>query len=63
VNDCADIAKSFKEDNPSSLTTDMIAWIKSYDKLRAKVFSIELIFPGHDALMLQNYAKVAEDVT
>ena len=63
ASDCAHIAKSFKEDNPGSLITDMIAWMKSYDKLRAKASSIELIFPGHDALMLQNYPKVPEDVT
>jgi hypothetical protein len=41
----------------------MIAWLKSYDKLRAKASSIDLIFPGHDVIMLQNYPKVAEDVT
>ena len=63
ASDCAHIARSFKEDNPSCLITDMIAWLKSYDKLRAKASSIDLIFPGHDVIMLQNYPKVAEDVT
>lgn len=63
ASDCAHIARSFKDDNPSSLITDLVAWMKSYDKLRAKASSIDLIFPGHDALMLTNYPKVAEDVT
>jgi hypothetical protein len=34
----------------------------TYDKLRARA-STDLIFPGHDALMLTNCPKVAEDVT
>jgi len=63
ASDCAHIARSFKEDNPSCLITDMVAWMESYDKLRAKASALELIFPGHDVLMLQNYPKVAEDVT
>jgi glyoxylase-like metal-dependent hydrolase (beta-lactamase superfamily II) len=63
ASDCAHIARSFKDDNPSSLITDIVAWMKSYDKLRAKASSIELIFPGHDAVMLNNYPKIAEDVT
>jgi len=63
ASDCAHIARSFKEDNPSCLITDMIAWLESYDKLRAKASSIDLIFPGHDVIMLQNYPKVAEDIT
>ena len=63
ASDCAHIARSFKEDNPSCLITDMIAWLESYDKLRAKASSIDLIFPGHDVMMLQNYPKVADDVT
>jgi glyoxylase-like metal-dependent hydrolase (beta-lactamase superfamily II) len=62
ASDCAHIARSFKEDNPSCLITDMIAWLETYDKLRAKA-PLDLIFPGHDVIMLQNYPKVAEDVT
>jgi hypothetical protein len=40
----------------------MIAWMKSFDKIRAKASSIDLIFPGHDPALLTNYPKVAEDV-
>jgi hypothetical protein len=48
---------------PSSLITDLIGWMESYDKVRAKASSVDLCFPGHDAGMLLNYPKVAEDVT
>jgi glyoxylase-like metal-dependent hydrolase (beta-lactamase superfamily II) len=62
ASDCAHIARSFKEDIPSCLITDMVAWLKTYERLRAMT-SLDLIFPGHDTLMLTNYPKVAEDVT
>ncbi len=63
ASDCAHIARSFREDLPSCLITDMVAWLATYDKLRARASSIDLIFPGHDAKMLSDYPKVAEDVT
>lgn len=63
ASDCAHIFRNIKEDNPSSLITDMIAWMESYDKLKAKGSSLDLIFPGHDLMMLDNYPKVAQDVT
>jgi len=62
ASDCAHIHRSFKEDIPSCLITDMVAWLKSYDKLRSKT-EIDLIFPGHDVMMLEQFPKVAEDVT
>lgn len=62
ASDCAHIHRSFEEDVPSCLITDMVAWLKSYDKLRRKT-SLELIFPGHDVTMLNDFPKVAEDVT
>jgi hypothetical protein len=40
----------------------MIAWMKSFDKIRAKASSMDLIFPGHDPALLTNYPKVAGDV-
>ncbi len=63
ASDCAHIARSFKEDNPSCLIMDMVGWLGSYEKLRAKASSIDLIFPGHDVMMLRDFPKVAEDVT
>ncbi len=63
ASDCAHLARNIKEDTPSILITDLIGWMQTYDKVRAKASSVDLCFPGHDAGMLLNYPKVAEDVT
>jgi glyoxylase-like metal-dependent hydrolase (beta-lactamase superfamily II) len=64
ASDCAHIQKSFELDMPSGLITDMPAWLRSYTKLRNKVNgNIEMLFPGHDSKLLDDYPKVAEDVT
>jgi glyoxylase-like metal-dependent hydrolase (beta-lactamase superfamily II) len=61
--DAGHLFSSFRTDIPSAIITDMIAWMKSFDKIRAKASSIDLIFPGHDPALLTNYPKVAEDVS
>ena len=61
--DAAHLFSSYQTDIPSAIITDMIAWMKSYDKIRAKASSIELIFPGHDTALMDDYPKVAEDVS
>ena len=61
--DCAHLSRSYREDNPSVFITDMPAWLESYDKLRSRASSIDLIFPGHDMELLTGYQKVAHDVT
>ncbi len=63
ASDCAHIHESFVQDIPSCLITDMIVWMESFDKLRAKASSIDLIFPGHDVMMHNNFPKVAENIT
>ncbi len=63
ASDCVHYHRAFLENNTSILITDLIAWIESYDKLRAKAASVDLVFPGHDMAMATNYPKVAEDVT
>lgn len=60
--DCAHVFRGYREDNPSVFIMDMPAWIQSFDKVKSKA-PIDLIFPGHDVLMHQNFPKVAEDVT
>jgi glyoxylase-like metal-dependent hydrolase (beta-lactamase superfamily II) len=60
--DAAHLFSSFRTDIPSAIITDMIAWMKTFDKIRAKASSIDLIFPGHDPALLIHYPKVAEDV-
>lgn len=61
--DAAHTFSSYRTDIPSALIMDMIAWMKSYDKMRAKASSIDLIFPGHDLALLDNYPKVAEGIS
>ncbi len=61
--DAAHVFSSYRTDIPSAIITDMIAWMKSYDKIRAKASSIDLIFPGHDPKLMEDFPKVAEDVT
>jgi hypothetical protein len=41
---------------------DAVAWMESYWKLRARA-SLDLLFPGHDMVMLTDYPKVADDTT
>lgn len=64
ASDCAHVHRSFVEDNPSSLITDLPAWLGSYAKLRDRVHgNLSMLFPGHDKDMLEKFPKVAEDVT
>lgn len=60
--DAAHVFSSYRTDMPSAIITDMIAWMKSYDRLRDKASSIDLIFPGHDPALLTRFPQVAEDV-
>ncbi|OGP88188.1 MAG: hypothetical protein A2156_03775 [Deltaproteobacteria bacterium RBG_16_48_10] len=61
--DCAHIFRNYEEEIPSCFITDMVAWMKSYDKVKSKVSSLDLLFPGHDVKMFTDYPKVAEDIT
>jgi glyoxylase-like metal-dependent hydrolase (beta-lactamase superfamily II) len=61
--DAAHVFSSYRTDIPSAIITDMIAWMKSYDRLRAKASSIDLLFPGHDPALLTEFPRVEEDVT
>ncbi len=63
ASDCGHLAHNFKEDHPSSLIIDLVAWLEAYDKLRVRATSVDLLFPGHDARMFTNYPTVAEDLT
>jgi glyoxylase-like metal-dependent hydrolase (beta-lactamase superfamily II) len=63
ASDCAHVHQSFVTDIPSCLITDLIAWMESFAKVRAKASSIDLIFPGHDVIMHDKFPKVTEGVT
>ncbi|HSR10023.1 MAG TPA: N-acyl homoserine lactonase family protein [Thermodesulfobacteriota bacterium] len=62
----SDLAHTFfscRTDFPSAIITDMIQWMKSFDKIKAKVATPDLLFPGHDLALLEDYPLVAEDVS
>ena len=61
--DCAHVFRNYREDWPSTLICDLIAWMKTYDRLRQRASRLELLFPGHDPLMTENYPESAPDVT
>jgi glyoxylase-like metal-dependent hydrolase (beta-lactamase superfamily II) len=61
--DCAHVFRNYREDWPSALIVDLVGWMKTYDKLRRKVSSPHLLFPGHDRLLMEKYPAAAQDVT
>jgi glyoxylase-like metal-dependent hydrolase (beta-lactamase superfamily II) len=61
--DCAHVFRNYREDWPSCLITNLVEWMKTYDKLRKRVSKPELLFPGHDPLLTENYRETAPDVT
>jgi glyoxylase-like metal-dependent hydrolase (beta-lactamase superfamily II) len=60
--DCAHVFRNVQHDWPSAFSMDLAGCLRSFDKLRARA-APELIFPGHDILMHDNYPRVAEGVT
>lgn len=61
--DCAHVFENYTDDWPSSIITDMLAWLRTYDKVRSLVTDTGLLFPGHDLRMTADYPAVAKDVT
>ena len=61
--DCAHVFRNYHEDWPSVLIVDLVGWMKTYDKLREAATTPDLLFPGHDRRMLDDYPSVVEDVT
>jgi glyoxylase-like metal-dependent hydrolase (beta-lactamase superfamily II) len=61
--DCAHLFRNYEEEIPSSFIIDMIAWMRTYEKLKSRVSSFDLLFPGHDLKMWTDYPRVAEDIT
>jgi glyoxylase-like metal-dependent hydrolase (beta-lactamase superfamily II) len=60
--DCAHVFRGYQEDTGSCFVMDMPAWLRSFDKVKSKA-PLDLIFPGHDVLMHDNFPEVAKDVT
>jgi glyoxylase-like metal-dependent hydrolase (beta-lactamase superfamily II) len=63
ASDAIHLTRAFGEDRPTTIIFNMLDYLESYDKLKAKATSVDLIFPGHDLNLSTNYPKVAEEVT
>ena len=61
--DCGHVFRNYQEDWPSAFSMDLAGCLRGYEKLRARASSPELIFPGHDVLMYDDYPRVADGVT
>lgn len=61
--DCAHLFRNYTENWPSALIIDMVAWAKSLEKLKGRVSSPELLFPGHDPLLTSAYPYVAPGIS
>lgn len=61
--DCAHLFRNYQEEWPSALIVDLVGWMKSFEKLKKKASSPDLLFPGHDILMAENYPQAAKDIT
>jgi glyoxylase-like metal-dependent hydrolase (beta-lactamase superfamily II) len=61
--DCAHVFRNYHEDWPSVLIVDLVGWMRTYDKLREAASAPELLFPGHDRRMLEDFPQVAKDIT
>ncbi len=62
ASDLGHIFRTFTEDRPSGIITDIRPWMDSLDKVRPRA-PLANIFPGHDALMATNFPRVAEGIT
>ena len=63
ASDCGHSFANLRENWPSSLIFDLPAWMESFKRVKAAADSPELVFPGHDSAMAENYPAVAENVT
>ncbi len=63
ASDLTHIHRALREDLTGTVYTDSISSLASYDKVKAKAASLDLIFVGHDVNMYNDFPKVAQDVT
>ena len=61
--DCGHVFQNYRESRPSCLICDLPAWIASFERLKSRVSSPELLFPGHDRRMLSEYPAEGDSVT
>ena len=60
--DCGHVFRNYRESRPSCLICDLPGWLRSFESLKERVSSPELLFPGHDKRMSAAYPREAEGV-
>ena len=63
ASDCGHSFRNLRENWPSSLIFDLPAWLASFKRVKKAAARPELVFPGHDAALAEDYPQVAEGVT
>ncbi len=63
ASDLAHIHRALKEDITGAIYVDCLASLASYDKIKARAASLDLVFVGHDIKLSTDFPKVAEDIT
>lgn len=63
ASDCGHTFANFSEDWPSIFIFNLPAWLDSMERLRGLVAAPELLFPGHDIAMSEDYPEVAPGIT
>jgi glyoxylase-like metal-dependent hydrolase (beta-lactamase superfamily II) len=61
--DCGHTFKNYADEWPSIFICDLPAWVESWDKLKAKASSLDLLFPGHDIAMSNDYPEATPRIT
>lgn len=61
--DCAHCFRNYQFDWPSAFSMDLRACLNAFDKVKRLASSPDIIFPGHDVLMYDDYPRVAEGIT
>lgn len=63
ASDCGHTFANFAEGWPSMFIFNLPQWLRSMARLRRQVAAPELLFPGHDIAMSEDYEEVAPGVT
>jgi glyoxylase-like metal-dependent hydrolase (beta-lactamase superfamily II) len=63
ASDCAHSFLNISQEWPSVLICDLVAWTESFSKIKARADSEELVFPGHDIGLAENYPPIEEGIT
>ncbi len=61
--DCGHTFQNYTQEWPSIFICDLRAWLRSWDKLKARVSAPELLFPGHDLALARDFPETAPGVT